>query len=222
MDHKFMRISFSIIGNCVEFLRNSEQKLRSLFSGYEVSSKDNNLQDGSTVKSLMFTNKNISVRFLPERVDCTISAQTSDTPVSSCFTLACECFKKLETLNPQLKGNRIAIVAQGFVDNTQDKAIEYFTQKTGFSKAFGTSNELHFKINTPEKSFEPLNSVLNVDMGEAKNNKTGETIKVLLVSIDVNTLAANQTERFTLANIKPLFTKMLDFIEARLKELKKY
>ena len=41
-----------------------------------------------------------------------------------------------------------------------------------------------------------MNSVLDIRAGEAKNAKTNQTLPVLIVNIDVNTLAANKENRF--------------------------
>ncbi|MDE7384711.1 MAG: hypothetical protein K2M84_03015, partial [Anaeroplasmataceae bacterium] len=96
------------------------------------------------------------------------------------------------------------------------------TKKMGFTSVFGMSNELHFKINNPKTIFEPINSVLNIDMGEAKNNKTQEVMKVLLVSIDVNTLAANNVARFNPRNFDADFRELFDEVEAKHVELIRY
>lgn len=222
METTFTKINFSIIGNCALFIKNNGQELRNIFKDYEVSTRDENLPDGTTATSLLFKKGAVSLRFTPARVDCEILASSKDTQLKDYLDYACDFFERLKSLSPPLIGNRIAIVAQCFIDNTQCKAVEYLTGKMGLGYAFGICNELHFKINSPKIGFERLNCVLNVDMGEAKNNKTGEVTKVLIASIDVNTLAENKAERFTPANARPLFTELLKIAETQMQTLKKF
>lgn len=221
MEITFTRINFSIIGNCALFIKDNGQELRNIFKDYEVSTRDENLPDGTTATSLLFKKRAASLRFTPVRVDCDIIASSNNT-LKDYLYYACDFFERLKSLSPPLIGNRIAIVAQCFIDNTQCKAVEYLTGKMGLGYAFGICNELHFKINSPKIGFERLNCVLNVDMGEAKNNKTGEVTKVLLASIDVNTLAENNAERFTPAKVRPLFTELLKIAENQMQVLKKF
>ena len=92
----------------------------------------------------------------------------------------------------------------------------------GFSASFGSCNELSFKFNTPKVAFEDLNAVVNVDMGTAKNNASKEEIKVLLLTIDVNTKAEQTTARFNPGNFKTDFKDLYSLIEERTAELERY
>ncbi|MDE6047281.1 MAG: hypothetical protein K2F56_01490, partial [Anaeroplasmataceae bacterium] len=180
------------------------------------------LQDGREVKSLMFTKQNVKVRFMPNRIDYTFSFPTPSTDPKGVYAAAKDYFKLFSEIFYDIKAQRIAIVSQGFIKNNENEAISDFTNKMGFTSVFGMSNELHFKINNPKTIFEPINSVLNIDMGEAKNNKTQEVMKVLLVSIDVNTLAANNVPRFNPRNFDADFKELFDEVEAKHVELIRY
>ena len=83
----------------------------------------------------------------------------------------------------------------------------------GMTTLFGMSNELTFKMNFPKTLFEPINSVINVDMGEAKNNKTQEALKVLLVTFDVNTLAESKQARFNPNDFELDFSELLEEVK---------
>ena len=54
MEITFTRINFSIIGNCALFIKDNGQELRNIFKDYEVSTRDENLPDGTTATSLLF------------------------------------------------------------------------------------------------------------------------------------------------------------------------
>ena len=110
-------------------------------------------------------------------------------------------------------GQRIAILNQGFIRNDSNVAIEHLASRMGMTTLFGMSNELTFKMNFPKTLFEPINSVINVDMGEAKNNKTQEALKVLLVTFDVNTLAESKQARFNPNDFELDFSELLEEVK---------
>ncbi|MCM1131268.1 MAG: hypothetical protein NC310_06720 [Roseburia sp.] len=208
-----MRQSYSYIGDLTDFLIQNEQRIKNLMIDYEIQSKIDTLQDGREVKSLMFTKQNVTVRFLPNRIDYTYALPTPTTDPNVMYNAAKEYFKLFSEIFYNVEAQRVAIVSQGFIKNENNEAIADFHSKMGLTSVFGMSNELHFKINNPKTLYEPINSVLNVDMGEAKNNKTQETMKVLLVSIDVNTLASNTTPRFNPIDFEGDFKELYDEVE---------
>ncbi|MDE5856709.1 MAG: hypothetical protein K2H06_06645 [Anaeroplasmataceae bacterium] len=217
-----MRQTYSYIGDLTNFLIQNEQRIKNLMIDYEIQSKVDTLQDGREVKSLMFTKQNVNVRFLPNRIDYTFSFPTPSTNPQEAYNNAKAYFKLFSEIFYEVEGQRVAIVSQGFIKNENNQAIADFHSKMGFTSVFGMSNELHFKINNPKTIYEPINSVLNIDMGEAKNNKTQEVMKVLLVSIDVNTLAANTTPRFKTSNFDLDFKELFDEVEEKHAQLARY
>lgn len=217
-----MRQSYSFIGNLTDFLISNEQRIKNLMVDYEIQSKVDTLQDGREVKSLFFTKQNVSVRFTPSRVDYNYAYPNANISTEEVYRSAQEFFALLAEIFPEITAQRIAIVSQGFIKNENCSAIEDFTSKMGFATTFGECNELTFKINNPVTRFEPLNSVLNVDMGEAKNNKTQAVMKVLLVSVDVNTLAANAQPRFTPDKFDLYFKELQEEVEAKHAAIEKY
>ena len=217
-----MRQSYSFIGNLTDFLINNEQRLKNLMVDYEIQSKVDPLPDGREVKSLLFTKQNVNVRFTPSRIDYNFSYPNPSFKTADVYQAAKDFYSLFAEIFPDVYAQRIAIVSQGFIKNENCSAIEEFTTKMGFSNVFGKSNELNFKINNPIERFEPLNSVLNIDMGEAKNNKTQEVLKVLLVNVDVNTLAANAQPRFNPAQFDLYFKELSQEVEAKHAALQKY
>lgn len=217
-----MRYSYSYIGNFVELLTNNEQRIKNLMIEYEIQSKTDKLPDGREVKSLMFTKQNINIRFMPMRVDYNFALVNPNSKSEEVFNEAKAFFKLLGEIFPEAVGQRIAIVAQCFIRNEDGIAVTSFADKMGLSENFGDCNELAFKINTPKTYFERLNSVVNVDMGEAKNNKTQEKMPVLLVSLDVNTMANNQTPRFYPKDFERDFSDLFVEVESRFQILEKY
>ncbi|MDE6656036.1 MAG: hypothetical protein K2J85_03495, partial [Anaeroplasmataceae bacterium] len=161
-----MRQTYSYIGDLTNFLIQNEQRIKNLMIDYEIQSKVDTLPDGREVKSLMFTKQNINVRFLPNRIDYTFTLPNPNTDPNVMYTAAKDYFKLFSEIFYDIQAQRIAIVSQGFIKNENNNAIEEFTSKMGFTSVFGMSNDLHFKINNPKTIYEPINSVLNVDMGE--------------------------------------------------------
>ena len=186
---KKVRVSYSYIGNFLNLLLQNEQRIKNMLLDYEIQSKLDTLPNGIEVKNLLFSKGNIRIRFTPVRVDYEYSLTSPNTNSLDIFESAYAFFKLLNEIFPDIAGGRIAILSQSFIDNTNNKAIEEFTGKMGFSASFGSCKELSFKFNTPKVAFEDLNAVVNVDMGTAKNNASKEEIKVLLLTIDVNTKA---------------------------------
>lgn len=217
-----MRQSYSYIGDLTNFLITNEQRIKNLMLDYEIQTKVDKLQDGREVKSLLFTKQNVSVRFLPSRIDYTYSFTNPNTNPKDVYDQANDFFKLFSEIFYNVEAQRVAIVSQGFIKNENNVAISEYTTKMGFTKAFGMSNELHFKINNPKTLYEPVNSVLNIDMGEAKNNKTQEVMKVLLASIDVNTLASNSTPRFNPVHFDLHFKELFEEAEAKFAQLIQY
>lgn len=217
-----MRQSYSFIGDLTEFLISNEQRIKNLMVDYDIQSKVDTLQDGREVKSLMFTKSNVTVRFTPVRIDYNYGYATPSVPTADVYRAAKEFFTLFGEIFPDVYAQRVAIVSQGFIKNENCSAIEDFTTTMGFASVFGDCNELSFKINNPTTKFEPLNSVLNVEMGEAKNNKTQEVMKVLLVSIDVNTLAANNKPRFNPTQFETYFKDLQAEVEDKHAALGKY
>ena len=219
---KKVRVSYSYIGNFLNLLLQNEQRIKNMLLDYEIQSKLDTLPNGVEVKNLLFSKGNLRIRFTPVRVDYEYSLTSPNTNSLDIFYSAYAFFKLLNEIFPDIAGGRIAILSQSFIDNTNNKAIEEFTGKMGFSASFGSCNELSFKFNTPKVAFEDLNAVVNVDMGTAKNNASKEEIKVLLLTIDVNTKAEQTTARFNPGNFKTDFKDLYSLIEERTAELERY
>lgn len=222
MEISRVRQSYSYIGDLADFLIKNEQRIKNLMIDYEIQSKVDQLADGREVKSLLFTKKNITVRFTPVRIDYTYSYPNPSIDSKDVYLATKEYFKLFSEIFDDVVAQRIAIVSQCFIRNEGCSAIHHITSKMGLTSDFGVSNELHFKINNPKTFFEPVNSVLNVDMGEAKNNQTQEVVKVLLVSIDVNTLAENKTPRFNPMNFDSDFQDLYEEVESKHISLEHY
>ncbi len=216
------RQAYSFIGDFTDFLITNEQRIKNMMIDYEIQSRVDSLPDGREVKSLLFSKQNINIRFTPNRVDYNFIYPNPNIKSEDVYASAKEFFSLFVEIFTDVTANRISIVSQSFIRNEDCSAISEFTSKMGLQSAFGACNELSFKINTPLTRFEPLNSVLNVDMGEAKNNKTQEVVKVLLVSIDVNTLAANNQPRFKASNFDTYFQDLLEEVESKHLALSKY
>lgn len=219
---KKVRVSYSYIGNFLNLLLQNEQRIKNMLLDYEIQSKLDTLPNGVEVKNLLFSKGNLRIRFTPVRVDYEYSLTAPNTNSLDIFESAYAFFKLLNEIFPDIAGGRIAILSQSFIDNTNNKAIEELTGKMGFSASFGSCNELSFKFNTPKVAFEDLNAVVNVDMGTAKNNASKEEIKVLLLTIDVNTKAEQTAARFNPGNFKTDFKDLYSLIEERTAELERY
>lgn len=210
-----VRSCFSYIGNFADFLISNEQRIKNLMMEYEIQTKVEQLPDGRELKNLLFSKQNISVRFLASRLDFTFNFPNPDVSEQAVFSSALEYFELFSEIFPDILGSRIAIVQQGFILNENQEAIEEFTSKMGFTAAFGNCNELAFKINAPKERFETLNTVLDVQMGEAKHNKSLEKMKVLLINIDVNTLITNSMPRFNPKNFAKDFNDLQEEVTLR-------
>lgn len=217
-----VRESYSYIGPLADFLIDQQQRIKNLLIDYEIQSKVENLPDGREVKSLLFTKQNVTVRFLPDRIDYTYNLPNPSIPLEESYESAKQFFKLFSEIFYDVKAQRIAIVSQAFIKNENNQAIQDLTSKMNLVRGFGLCNELKFKINNPKSLFEPVNSVLNLDMGEAKNNKTQEVLKVLLVSVDVNTLAENKELRFNPTNFDSDFRELFEETEGKYRDLNRF
>ncbi len=206
------RINYSYIGEYTDFLIQNEQRIKNLMIDYEIQSKVDALPDGREVKSFIFTKENVSIRFLPNRIDFNYSNKKPEEYQAS-FEAAKEFYNLFSEIFFDVLGQRIAILNQGFIRNDSNAAIEHLASRMGMTTLFGMSNELTFKMNFPKTLFEPINSVINVDMGEAKNNKTQEALKVLLVTFDVNTLAESKQARFNPNDFELDFSELLEEVK---------
>ena len=134
---------------------------------YEIQSKVDALPDGREVKSFIFTKENVSIRFLPNRIDFNYSNKKPEEYQAS-FEAAKAFYNLFSEIFLDVLGQRIAILNQGFIRNDSNVAIEHLASRMGMTTLFGMSNELTFKMNFPKTLFEPINSVINVDMGKRK------------------------------------------------------
>lgn len=219
---KKIRVNYSIIGNFVDFLIQNEQRIKNMMQDYEIQTKVDTLPDGREVKNLLFTTHLKRIMFATARIDFTYSLPTPTTSFDETYQEARSFFNLLGEIFPEVVGNRIAIVLNSFIENSNNQAIISMTEFMGLTSSFGSCNELSFKINTPKQKKEIINSVLNVDMGSATNNKTKEQIPVLLISFDANTLANNQVNRFYATNFEHDFADLIDEIKNRTIEMEKF
>lgn len=206
------RINYSYIGEYTDFLIQNEQRIKNLMIDYDIQSKVDALPDSREVKSFIFTKENVSIRFLPNRIDFNYSNKKPEEYQAS-FEAAKAFYNLFSEIFLDVLGQRIAILNQGFIRNDSNVAIEHLASRMGMTTLFGMSNELTFKMNFPKTLFEPINSVINVDMGEAKNNKTQEALKVLLVTFDVNTLAESKQARFNPNDFELDFSELLEEVK---------
>lgn len=204
-----MRSNYSMIGNFVPFLMQNEQRIKNMMLEYEIQTKVDKTPEGKDVKSFIFTKESIIVRFLPMRIDYDFAYAAPTITQQQVYDSACQFYKLFGEIFPEVTAFRLALVSTGFVDNSNIAAIQSFSNKFGFSGVFGETTELNFRINNPKNSFEMINSVLDVRPGEAKNHKTGDVLPVMIFSIDINTLASNQKNRFYPQDVQNFFSEFL-------------
>ncbi len=207
-----VRQIFSFIGDFTDFLINNQQRIKNLMLDYEIQTKVDTLPDNREIKSLLFTKKNISIMFTPGRIDYSYNFVNNNN-LNDILNEANEFFKLFSEIFYDLKASRIATVGQAFINNENDSAVLKLTSKMGLSDLFGDANELHLKLNNPKNLFERVNSVLDLSMGQAKNNHTNESMQVILVSIDINTVADNKEPRFEIKNFKNYFSELVSEAE---------
>lgn len=217
-----VRINYSIIGNFVDFLIHNEQRIKNMMQDFEIQSKVDTLPNGQEVKNLLFTKTVQRILFSTTRIDFTYIYPNPMVSFDETYKEAVSFFSLVGEIFPEVVGNRIAIVVSSFIDNTANKAIQTMTDYMGLTTAFGNCNELSFKINTPKQKNEMINSVLNVDMGTATNNKTKEQMPVLLIAFDANTLVNDQNNRFYATHFEEDFKVLLEEIKSRTEEMEKF
>ena len=191
-----MRSNFSMIGNFVSFLKENEQRIKNMLLDYTVQSGMEKLPSGEEVKTLLFQKENVHIRFLPVRIDFDYVYANANCTSEKALESAYQFFRLFGEIFYQVSANRIAFVTSGFLDNANHQAVETLTKTFGIAALFGDCQEFSLRLNNVKNYFEPLNSVLDIRAGEAKNAKTNQTLPVLIVNIDVNTLAANKENRF--------------------------
>lgn len=221
MQFSKMRISSSLIGDFGDFLYHNIDELKKLYVDFDCQTKTEKLPDGREVSSCLVTKNNVTAKFTPGRIDYVYNFPNSSTTIGDVLNATQSFYKTLSKRFPDVSAARIAVVITSIIDNENDAAVEYLTRKFGLTAVFGNSNELQLKINNPIVSFEQLNSVLEIAMGEAKNNKTQERKKVLLVTSDVNTLATNKQNRFFAINCDKQFETLFELADEKTSNLEK-
>ncbi len=206
MDFFRVRTNYSFLGNYIGLLSEKEQQIKNLFLDYQIQTKVEKVSN-LEVKTFLFTNKNISIQFLLNRIDFDYKFETSTQMPQAAFNAACTFWAKLKGL--QVSAKRIAVFTTGYIDNSKGDASRYLEKQLGKITNFGICNELKVRINNIKSYFEPLNSVLEITQGEAKNSNTNEVKPILLCSIDVNTLAGNEKERFKVETADKYFADLL-------------
>ena len=210
-----IRYAYSIIGDFLSFLINNEQRIKNMLLDHEIQTKVDKLPNGQEVKSLLFKKDNIGIRFLPMRIDFDYACKTPNEDAMEGFECANKFFRLFGEIFPDVIGNRIALVSQGFIENNDNSTLAKFAESMGLSSKFGPCAELSFKINTPKAYDEALNSILAVEMGNAKNNKTNQQTRIMLLGLDVNTLPNNKELRFKAENFESDFKNLIQEVEER-------
>lgn len=219
---KKIRYAYSLIGDFLNFLMKNEQRIKNMLLDYEIQTKVDKLPNGQEVKSLLFKKENIGIRVLPNRVDFDYGCKTPEEDAMESFDKASQFFKLFSEIFPEVIGNRIALVAQGFIENNNNSALEKFADSMGMTSKFGNCSELSFKINTPKQYTEPINSVLAVEMGNAKNSKTNQETKIMIVALDINTMAINKDNRFSALNFENDFKNLIQESEERFSAIENF
>ena len=217
-----VRHTYRMLGNFINLLLNNEQRIKNMLLDYEIQTKVDKLPNGQEIKSLFFTNKNVIIKFTPINIEYEynfIQPRLSDEEI---YLKAKQFFVLLGEIFPDVLGARVAFVRHSFIENDDGRVISDLTDKMGLTTQFGNCDELAFRINTPVESFESLNCVYDVNMGQAKNNKTNDVKKVLLLTIDVNTFIEKKDPRFNPYDFDNFFKPLLEISIVKEEQMKKY
>ncbi|MDZ7500829.1 hypothetical protein U5E82_29425 [Klebsiella oxytoca] len=181
--------------------------------GFMPTTGDEISEDGDRYKVIRVQKENkdlnISITFSKRAILVQI---TKDKEIDNLdlMSLVNSTFSKLRETLGDIKGDRIACIANAIVENDQETEEKIY-------KKFFSDEPSYFEWAVRKASRfivegEESNSVLAVNkgLGTKQNNGTGNVtqIEVIVVSCDNNTIAENNTPRFELNNIS-IFNELL-------------
>ena len=197
MEIKKMGIKYSYIVDCIKFIESNEQRIKNMLLDYECHIKSDRHPSGVDVKTLTFSKKNVKICFSPLRIDFDYGfASALDEDVNS-YEEALNFFKLFGEIFPEFMAERLAIYLTGFIDNEDNKTVEYLSNMFNICDVFGDCKDLHIRVNNVKNYKEKLNSALILERGFITNHKTNETKNVVILKMDINTLAENRALRFS-------------------------
>ena len=210
MDLKKMSIKYSYICDSIKFINDNEQRIKNLLLDYECHTKNDRHPSGVDVKTLIFSKKNVKIYFSPLRIDFDYSfTSILDEDVNS-YEEALAFFKLFGEIFPDYIAERIAIYLTAFIENNDNKTVDYLSNIFNASDIFGDCKDFHLRVNNVKNYKEKLNSALILERGIITNNNTKESKNVVICKIDVNTLAENRVLRFSPYNFMEDFSDLYE------------
>ena len=205
-----MGIKYSYIGDTFKFIIENEQRIKNMLLDYECHIKSDKHPSGVDVKILTFSKKNVKICFSPLRIDFDYGfTSTLDEDVNS-YEEASNFFKLFGEIFPDYRAERLAIYLTGFIDNTNDVAVERLSEVFNTNTVFGDCRDFHLRINNLKHYKEKLNSAVVLEKGMITNHKTNESKDVVICKLDINTLAENRVLRFNPYNFMDDFSDLYE------------
>ncbi len=221
MELRRMNSNYAFIGNFVSLLLENEQRIKNMLLDYKVQVFPEKLKDGREIHQLVFNKDHIQIRFLVNRVDFNfIFFQPQKTKEES-LKEALNFFGLFGEIFPDERANRIALASTFFMENQNLSGVQQLAETFGMSSVFGSCSELNLHYNTIRNYFEPINSVIEIRPGDARNQEKNISMPVLIFNFDINTLASNQEARFFAGNLQSAFSDFLLEEAERIEEFKK-
>lgn len=207
-----------------------QQVVNMPFLSVQLGASDNRMQFVSPTGDTI-------IRILSERLDVELTQGVSDKPdayLKEKLDFASKIIRlMLSALGTELRGTRLAYYVDALIPEPTDKAFNSFYQKFNLGISMNNKEDecsewnhrfnrrIFIDVGTDHE--EKCNAIFSLESGLLQTGnlitKEQQTIKGLHLAADINTLAENSVERFTIDNLDAFVTNAQDVYLNILKQL---
>jgi hypothetical protein len=203
--------TFSVFGNLSSFISGIES-IKSSLEGFDCREGNEQLPNGLPSKNFILQKDNVAVVIRSYRLDFQFGYRNENDKVEDFLKFVEDMVKKLSSVST-IKFNRVSFNDVNFVLKDEE-TLRNFAEIFNANNVFGANaDELQVRINNIiSVSNEDTNAVILMQDGfVAKKNPDGNDPRqaVIFINNDINTLAQNREQRFTLEEASKLF---VDFV----------
>lgn len=218
--------TFSVFGNFAVFDEESIALLNNLYKDCNINitneTSPEQMRQNKSGRMMQITNpkKHETIFMRPNRIDLQLPGGPN-TKREDILNEAIETYKALYQIFEGSFATRIAYVGSYFTFDDTGVNMQAFASHIHLISYSDTPKELSIRMNNIENILnEDTNVVFNVNNVLIGQNTTPtDKRRALMITFDINTVASNQDDRFSLHELAPYFEAYFDLAKDKMEEL---